>query len=169
MEKPGQSTFELITGPSAGYYFFKDEIVERVRATRGNEYDFVYLLPVKRAVRRFKEMLMDALPARALIDPPVYTFYEFMLKVHRAQPKAAKIISPAMQLFLIEEVLRKNVKQLRFFSSDNVERRGLVRKVDQLITELREYGYSPEELLENGDVVEDQRLEDILDRIERTS
>ncbi|MGH1364591.1 MAG: PD-(D/E)XK nuclease family protein [Calditrichia bacterium] len=156
---PGKPTFELITGPSAGYYFFKDEIVERVRATRGNEYDFVYLLPVKRAVRRFKELLMDALPARALIDPPVYTFYEFMLKVHRSRPQAPKVISPAMQLFLVEEILRNNVKNLRFFSKENAERRGLVRKVDKLITELREYGYTPDQLL-NQDDIDDQRLQD---------
>ena len=146
--------FELIIGPAGDYYYFKDEILERIQQGNHLEYDFICFLPVKRAVRYFKEQLVDAAPNKVLADPPIYTFYEFMVKFYREFPEARKIIAPAMRLFLVEAALKQGVDQFRFFSGTSAKRRGLVRKIDTLLVELREYGYSAEMLqkhIEQGD------------------
>ncbi len=139
---------ELILGPAGDYYFFKAEILERITRTSPLEYDFIYFLPVKRAVRYFKEQLIAASPRRILPDPPIFTFYDFMTAFYRQIPGARKIISAPMRLFLVEEVLKAQADQLRFFSEHSAQRRGLVKKVEATLQELREYGYSSAELLE---------------------
>ncbi len=148
METSTDTGLKLITGPTGSYYYFEQEILERVQNMSGVDYDFIYLLPVKRAVRYFKEDLISRSGRRALIDPPVFTFYEFMTSLYRDVPRARKIISPAMKLFLVEETLKKSVGGLRFFNKSSATRRGLVQKVDGLLTELREYGYTREDLEE---------------------
>ena len=140
--------FDLIVGPTGPYYYFGDEIIERVRRNTDIEYDFIYLLPVKRAVRYFREDLITRSGRRALASPPVFTFYEFMTDLYREVPQARKVISPAMKLFLVEETLKSSVSSLRFFNKTSATRRGLVQKVDNLLTELREYGYRREDLEE---------------------
>lgn len=149
-----QPRFELIIGPAGDYYYFKDEILERIQQGNHLDYDFICFLPVKRAVRYFKEQLVDAAPNQVLADPPVFTFYEFMVKFYREFPEARKIIAPAMRLFLVEEALKQGIDQFRFLSGTSAKRRGLVRKIDTLLVELREYGYSAEMLqkhIEQGD------------------
>jgi ATP-dependent helicase/DNAse subunit B len=161
--------FDLIIGPPGEYYYFKDEIVERLRQQKGVVHDFIYLLPVKRAVRYFKEQLIDLTDRQALADPPVYTFYQFMVEFYRTFPEARKIISPTMRLFLVEEVLKKNTGRLQFFSDTSAKRRGLIRKIDELLTELREYGYKPDELINNIED-EDNRVHDfalVIDEFEK--
>ena len=151
--------FQLIIGPSGDYYYFKDEIIERIQETGPFEYDFIYFLPVKRATRYFKEQLTDAVPNHVLADPPVYTFYEFMSLFYRSFPKARKVISQAMRLFLVEETLKTNVESLEFFTETSAKRKGLITKVDALINELRECGYASNELLKKIEG-EDMRIND---------
>lgn len=134
-------SFYLLTGPAGEYYYFKNEIVERIRRHPGLEYDFIYFLPVRRAVRYFKEQLIDLADRQALADPPVYTFYQFMVELYQQLPGARKVISNTMRLFLVEEALKKNAAHLKFFSPASIRRRGLIHKVDELLEELREYGY----------------------------
>ncbi len=133
--------FHLLTGPAGEYYYFKNEIIERIRRQPGLEYDFIYFLPVRRAVRYFKEQLIDLADRQALADPPVYTFYQFMVELYQQLPGARKVISNTMRLFLVEEALKKNAANLQFFSPASIRRRGLIHKVDELLEELREYGY----------------------------
>lgn len=154
-----QPQFELLTGPSGDYYYFQEEITERIGKQAPFQYDFICFLPVKRAVRYFKEKLVDTARGQVLAHPPIFTFYEFMIDCYRKIPGAKKIISPAMRLFLVEAALKENIGQFRFFSDSSARRRGLVRKVDTLLTELREYGYSPE-LLQQQMEAEDDRIHD---------
>lgn len=151
--------FQLIIGEAGDPYFFREEIFRRARAAGVIRYDFLYLLPVKRAVRYFKGELISAAPQRVAVDPPVFTFYQFIINLYNRLPQARKVISPAMRLFLVEEVLKKTHERLNFFTTNSIKRMGLVRKVDALLTELREYGYNPENLLENLPE-HDERTED---------
>ncbi len=164
-----QPAFELIIGPADDYYYFKDEIFERISRNPDFEYDFIYFLPVKRAVRYFKEQLIELSGQGALPSPPVYTFYEFVVEFYRSFPDARKVISPSMRLFLVEEILKKEGAALRFFSPGSAKRRGLVRKVEELLTELREYGYSSHQLTQNVDE-DDMRTHDfalLIDEFEK--
>ena len=154
-------TFKLTIGPAGEYYFYKKEILARIGSGKNAlAYDFVYLLPVKRAVRYFHEQLVAAAPNGVLAEPPIFTFYDFLLKFYQKLPRAKKIVSQSMRLFLIEESLKSCGENLQFFSANSAKRRGLVSKVDALISELREYGYNSELLIEAADVQGDRRYQD---------
>nr|HQU73611.1 exodeoxyribonuclease V subunit gamma [Calditrichia bacterium] len=158
---PPKPEFHLHLGAGGPYYFFREGVLRRIPQQGNLSFDFVYLLPVKRAVRFAKEHLIDRSPAGALADPPVFTFYEYMLHLYRRLPDPRKVISPAMRLFLVEEVLQQSLDKLRFFSPTSAGRRGLIRKVDGLLTELREYGYDGDKLLSQiAESESDNRLHD---------
>lgn len=153
------NSFQLQLGPPAAYFTFATEVVAKLKAQTSTEARFIYLLPVKRAVRQFTQHLIQHSPGGVLADPPVFTFYELLLKLYEDLPNAKKVISPAMSLFLVEEALRKNVDSLGFFKKNSASRRGLVRRVNELITELREYGYEGDELGDRWET-EDKRIAD---------
>ncbi|RMF56051.1 MAG: hypothetical protein D6748_14320 [Calditrichaeota bacterium] len=150
----------MFIGPAGDYYFFKQEIYQHLKNRSGLEYDFIYFLPVKRAVRYFKEQLVDEFSQQATPEPPIYTFYDFILELYQHLPGAKKIVSSTMRLFLVEELLKKNAHRLKFFTSTSANRKGLVRKVDSLLTEFREYGYHPDELKQALEGEDDRRISD---------
>ena len=160
-QQNGRHNFEVLLGPPGNYYYFEQEISERIAKTTSAEHNFIYLLPVKRATRHFKELLVRQSPHQAISEPPVFTFYEFILRLYAEFSQAKKLISPSMSLFLVEEALKRNEKDLRFFRHNSAVRRGLVRKVNELITELREYGYSSDRLLEKKQIGPEDEQQDI--------
>ena len=153
--------FKLMTGPAGDYYYFQKDITERIRKSQNSlEFDFVYFLPVKRAVRSLREKLIAAAPQKVLATPPIFTFYDFMVSLYKQLPQAKKVISAAMRLFLIEESVKACAGDLQFFREDSAERRGLVAKIEALISELREYGYDDNTLLRHVANQGDPRYQD---------
>jgi ATP-dependent helicase/DNAse subunit B len=159
MNHSGQ--FELITGPAGDYYYFQKEISERITKRQNPlEFDFVYFLPVKRAVRSLREKLIASASQKVLATPPIFTFYDFMVSLYQQLPQAKKVISAAMRLFLIEESVKACAGELQFLREDSAERRGLVAKIEALISELREYGYDDNTLLRHVENHGDPRYQD---------
>ncbi len=153
--------FELITGPAGDYYYFQKDITKKIKQSQNPlEFDFVYFLPVKRAVRSLREKLIAAAPQQVLATPPIFTFYDFMVALYKQLPRAKKVISAAMRLFLIEESVKACAGDLQFFREDSAERRGLIAKIEALISELREYGYDDNSLLRHVANQGDPRYQD---------
>ncbi len=147
----------LIIGPAGEYYFFRPEIEKRVDAAGGFAHDFLYFLPVKRAVRHFKSQLIARAARGVLADPPIFTIYDFLVEFYKTLPNARKVISQAMRLFLVEESLKACLEDLQFFTEASARRRGLVSKVDALVSELREYGYNADLLQKAAESAEEKR------------
>ena len=76
----------LFTEPSGAYYFFREDILSHIDANQDDEY--LYILPVNRAVRYFKKHLLSHCGRPAIIDPPVYTFTTLIRYIYSKTPSA---------------------------------------------------------------------------------
>ncbi len=126
------------TGALHRYYYFEDQILDEVR--RGQS-GYLYILPVRRAVRLFKRKLIDAAPARVLIDPPVFTFNDLLLQIYQQTPAARRVLSGDVLPFLIEDILLSHSDKLDYLTSGATVNKGLVKKTTEMLTELRRFGY----------------------------
>jgi len=134
-------------GPAGPYYHFE----ENIRKQRHTETpDWLYILPVNRAVRLFKRRLLDTLPCAALPDPPVFTFDNLLRSIYGFLPQARRIVPAASMPFLIEETLRLQSPDFQFFPTETAAQPGLVRKISALIDELHRFGYDSAHFAENG-------------------
>lgn len=147
-------------GPAGPYYHFE----KTIRGMRHTESpDWLYILPVNRAVRLFKRRLLDNLPAKALADPPVFTFDNLLRTIYGYLPGARRIVPAASMPFLIEETLRLQSPDFHFFPTETAAQPGLVRKIGALIDELHRFGYDSVHFAENArDNIPEKKYNDLL-------
>jgi ATP-dependent helicase/DNAse subunit B len=131
----------LHIGPKGSYYFFKNEITEHLF---NNEEDkFIYIMPVNRAVRYFKKEMVLSSSKHAILDLNVFTFKSFINKLHQNYYQKKKIITSAMRLILIKEVLKSSSGQMEFFQSQWSIGKGMIVRANQMVDEFFQFGYSP--------------------------
>ncbi|MGD9898131.1 MAG: PD-(D/E)XK nuclease family protein [Calditrichaceae bacterium] len=133
------SQLYIYKGALKKYYYFDDQIKKRVDEGIS---DYLAILPVNRAVRLFKKSLLDSARGNALIDPPIFTFDQVLLKLYENLPSRKRIINSDMQLFMVEELLRSNFRELKYLPAKDKIPGGLVKKTSDMINELRRFGYS---------------------------
>ena len=136
------SQLKLITGTSTNYYFFKNEILQKYES--GNPDSFIYLLPVNRAVRYFKQQLISELPFKGIFDPQIFTFNSLIRKIFTGLHPKTKIISGSMRVLILNEVLASINPNLKITNKNSEFSRSIIRKIDTVINELKEFGYDPE-------------------------
>ena len=141
-QKPNNIT--VITGPATSYYHFLQPMT---RALQTGKADFLAIVPVNRAVRRLKRLLIDRSPKQALADPPVFTFDALLLELYRASPGAKRLISGEIFLVLIKDILSKHAAEFSYFMPEGQLSDGLVQKVAATVSELRNFGYDSREFL----------------------
>jgi ATP-dependent helicase/nuclease subunit B len=132
----------VYTGPLKGYYFFSSDILESIQKDR---HDYLAILPVNRAVRIFKRMMIDFSDKKVLNNAPVFTFNALLLKLYQSMPGAKRVISPEMFSLIIEEILENRLDDLQYFSSGGSAAGSLIKKTTEMITELRRFGYNSDE------------------------
>jgi ATP-dependent helicase/nuclease subunit B len=132
----------IITGASGPYYYFHQQVKEL------DPENYIYLLPVNRAVRYFKKRLLSENPRTAMLDPNIYTFNQFVNQIFRAMHPGKKVINNAIQLLLLEDVLKQLAPDLEYFRSGRLTSTGLVRRIHQMMNELAQFGYMPAKFTE---------------------
>lgn len=128
----------LHCAPAQPYYYFEKQYLKN---TSGS----MYLLPVNRAVRIFRQGLIERSGEGALIAPAVFTFDQLLLELYKALPGSGRIISAASVQVILEQVLEKNRTALTYFKSPSATPSpGLVQKIGDILSELRRFGYNYE-------------------------
>jgi len=130
---------KLIIGSSANYYYFKEKILQHYK--QGNPESFIYLLPVNRAVRYFKQQLFTEVESKGLVDPQIFTFNSLIQKIFREINPNTKIINSTIRLSILNEVLASSKNDLKLTSKNTDLSRSIIRKIDTVINELKEFGY----------------------------
>ncbi len=129
----------LITGTTANYFFFQEKILQHYKS--GNPDSYIYLLPVNRAARYFKQHLYSKVEEKGIADPQVFTFNSLIQKIFKEIFPSTKIINKTIRVLLLQDILNSTKSELNF-TNNNVElSRSLVRKIDLVINELKEFGY----------------------------
>ena len=128
----------VFTGSATSYYHFLDHLLQSVREGRQ---DFLAIVPVNRAVRKLKRLLIDQAQNQALADPPVFTFDQLLLELYRSFPNAKRLISREIFLVLVKDILSKHADEFSYFMPDRQLSDGLVQKVTEAVSELRNFGY----------------------------
>ncbi len=140
-DRKNQSGLFIHSGGKVSYYYFRDEVVRRVSLGQN---DYLYFMPVNRAVRRLKRQLVDEAPGQALIDPPVFTFDDFLLRLYNLLPRPRKVLQPEVVLFFIEDILQKEAPEFGYLLPDKTVTPGLVKKTADMVAEFRRFGYDSE-------------------------
>jgi ATP-dependent helicase/nuclease subunit B len=130
---------KLATGTSANYFFFKDEILQHYSSGKPDSY--IYLLPVNRAVRYFKQQLFSEAPNKGFIDPQVFTFNSLIQKTFRELYPNTKVINSTIRISILNEVLTSLKSDLKLTNKSTELSRSIIRKIDTVINELKEFGY----------------------------
>lgn len=137
------SALSIHTGSLGRYYYFNKEIEEYVRQGREG---YLAILPVNRAVRLFKRQLLEIAPQQTLIDPPVFTFDDLLLRIYRHLPDAKRVIGADMLLFIIEQILTEGANDFLYLMPEHKPSPGLIKKTANVVAELRRFGYSAQKL-----------------------
>ncbi len=103
-------------------------------------------MPVNRAVRLLTRKLIRTAPNKVLAAPPLFSFDNLLLDLYNQTPKSKTVISSDLMVFLIEETLKKLSDRFSFFPKTSSPPNRLVQKVTKMISELRRFGYSANEL-----------------------
>jgi len=131
----------LFTGAAGSYYYFRDKIIDHISAGQYNEY--LYILPVNRAVRYLKKNLVKKSNLRALADPPVYTFPDLIRKLYSIFPDSKKIVSKSTRLLFLKQIFEDHLDELDYIKPQNRMAPGLITKTDTMLSELIQFGYWP--------------------------
>ncbi len=131
----------LFTEPSGAYYFFSEEILAKIASNQDEEY--LYILPVNRAVRYFKKYLIQHSGRNALIDPPIYTFNTLSRYLYSKLPNIRQIIPPALRLIYISQLLEKYPHEFEYLKLKKSSPTGLVSKTAQMLAEMAQFGIRP--------------------------
>ena len=134
------SSLKLITGTSTKYYFFKEKILQHYGEEKPDSY--IYLLPVNRAVRYFKQQLFSEVESKGVIDPQVFTFNSLVQKFFKELYPNTKIINSTIRITILNEVLASLKNELKLTNKSTDLSRSLVRKIDIVLNELKEFGYN---------------------------
>ena len=131
----------LITGSAGSYYYFKDKITAHIDA--GEENSYLYILPVNRSVRYLKKQLLNESGKQALIDPPVYTFSSIIRHIYDQSGDTRKIVPAAIRLSFLRHIVEKNRDRLNYLKFSGTAGPGLILKIERMLGELSQFGYSP--------------------------
>jgi ATP-dependent helicase/nuclease subunit B len=162
--------FILFCEAKPDYYFFQQNIISHVRQAESN---WMAVFPVNRAVRIFTRKLIPHAPQKILAAPHISTFDNLLLKLYQAQAQSKTVINNELQIFLVEEVLKKLSAEFLFLPNKSNPPQRLVQKVTRMISELRRFGYTGKELAtrEAGELnIDPQKLDDfklILNQLEK--
>ncbi len=132
----------IYTGPATSYYHFFDAVLPQVTQDKPT---FLLIVPVNRAVRKLKRELIDRARNQAMADPPVFTFDRLLLELYRSFPACKRIISREIFLVLVKDILSKHTEDFSYFMPDGRLSDGLVQKVADTLSELRNFGYDSRE------------------------
>lgn len=135
--------FLLHIGPAANYYYFRNNILKRHNKKESDSY--IYILPVNRAVRRFKKDLVLECNG-ALIDPFVFTFDEILRLCHRKLNSQVKIITQVQRRILLTEFLRDNAASFIYLKNERITDEGFIRHVEHMLLNLARFGYTAKKL-----------------------
>jgi len=127
------------------YYFFRSQINEHIQKEQNN---FIVLLPVRRAVRYFRQQLIDAAPRRFLANPPVLTFDDLLLQLYQYLPGARRIINNDHFFLLLRAILTDHSEQFPYLLKNGLLTPGLIKKVSDMLSELRRFGYNSQNFTE---------------------
>ena len=166
-ETKKSSNLIIHTGGGVSYYHFRETVAERVR--RGQN-DYLYFMPVNRAVRRLKRQLVDEAPGKALVDPPVFTLDDFLLRLYSRLPRPRKVLQNEVVLFFIEDILHKDSAAFAYLLPDKRVTAGLVKKAADMVAEFRRFGYDSEKMdlkTQEAPAAEQQKYNDFLRLITR--
>jgi len=126
--------FILHVGPAGPYYFFRDKIYDHLH---NHHNSFLYLLPVNRAVRYLKKIVVSDLTPRALLEPNIYTFDELFRFLYQKIPGRKIIAGGLIRLSFLNYLFRNIRGDLDYFQSGH-ER--MIIKIDQMLAEILEFG-----------------------------
>ena len=129
----------IYTYPSKDYYFFRPQIEAHIKKAENN---YISLLPVNRAVRYFRQQLIDVSPQKVLADPPVFTFDQLLSDLYRSLPSAKRIITNDHQLLILRTMLKERSAEFPYLLNNDSLTPGLVKKVADVLGELRRFGFS---------------------------
>jgi len=138
---------KLITGTSSKYYYFKDNILQHYNENKPES--FIYLLPVNRAVRYFKQQLFFKVVSKGIFDPHIFTFNSFIQKFFKELYPNTKIINNTIRILILNEVLASVKKDINFTNKNTELSRSIVRKIDNVLNELKEFDYDSGSLEKN--------------------
>lgn len=130
---------KLITCTSNDYYFFKEKVLQHYNERTPDS--FIYLLPVNRAVRYFKQQLFSEVSSKGIIDPQIFTFNTLIQKIFRELYPNTKIINSTIRISILNEVLASLKNELKLTNKSADLSRSIIRKIDTVINELKEFGY----------------------------
>ncbi|KAA3614952.1 MAG: hypothetical protein D8M58_10895 [Calditrichaeota bacterium] len=134
---------KLFCGSNPDYYYFQNEIIKRVESGRDN---WLAVLPVNRAVRIFSRKVIEYAPNQITAAAPVFAFDTILLDLYKQTPFSKTVVSKDLMGFLIEEILKKLSGQFSFLPKTTSPPNRLIQKVTKMISELRRFGYSANEL-----------------------
>jgi len=133
---------KLFCDPKPDYYYFQNEIIERAKACQNN---WLSLIPVNRAVRMFSRKLIAYSPNKIVAAPAVFSFDNLLIDLYKESGQKT-VISNELMGFLIEEILKKLAAKFTFLPNSESPPGRLILKVTKMISELRRFGYSANEL-----------------------
>jgi len=133
------SYLKLILNTASNYYYFKKEILQHYK--EGKPESFIYLLPVNRAVRYFKQQLFAEVESKGIIDPNIFTFNSLIQTFFRNIYPSTKIINNTIRILILNDVLSSLQSSLNFTNKKTGLSKSLIRKIDKVINELKEFGY----------------------------
>jgi ATP-dependent helicase/nuclease subunit B len=135
---------KLFLGHSGPYYYFEKLILEQYKAAPDQ---YIYILPVNRAVRYFKKQLILKSTSDAMLDPPVFTFSSLIRRLYHYETNKKKIVSNAIRLILLKEALKNCKDDLSYFKNQRLTDKGLIKRIDRMLLEFSQFGYRPSDFI----------------------
>ena len=133
------SSITIHTRQDKDYYFFRPRITSYIKQ---GDYGFIALLPVKRAVRYFRQQLIDVSAGQILADPGVFSFDELLSRIYSSLPGARRILNNDHLLLLLRALLKDHGERFPYLLKNASLTLGLVKKIADLLSELRRFGYN---------------------------
>ncbi len=128
----------IYTKPSKDFYFFRPQIAAQINKRNS----FIYLLPVNRAVRYFKQQMVEMAQDKIIDSPPVFTFDDLLTNIYCSLPGAKRIIDSSHLLLILRSILQEHAAEFSYLVKETSVTGGLVKKIADILSELRRFGYS---------------------------
>jgi ATP-dependent helicase/nuclease subunit B len=140
------ANLNLYIGAVGPYYYFKKNIIEYFEIDDPN--GFIYLLPVNRSVRYLKKQLLVSLPGSVLVDTQIFTYSSLIQHIFSRLPYTKKVMPTHLRVIFLEHLLTENLTNFQFFGSQFPFKKGLINKINQMLTEFGQFGYAPEKFID---------------------
>ncbi len=135
------ATVHVLCGPDA-----TADLLVRYRAAAAEPGQALWLGPTHRAIEAVRETLLEG---RCLVASQLFTFQDFADAVIRAQDPAARPLSAVQRRLLVEDIITDLQRRKRLSHFAGVaDTRGFSEGVLALLTELRQAGAQPAQLVD---------------------